>query len=536
MQSSTRTTLRTIAKAAAAVCLSAALLAPAAAQFWNPFGSSPQRQQRQPQRQQPQSFNPWGNWWGGSSQEQRKPQQRAPVDYSNAPPQARRTPEAAAAITTPIVVMGDGMADWLAYGLEDAFSEKPEFGIVRKHRAYSGLVRYDPRRDVEWPQIAREIITAEKPKFIVMMVGFHDRQAIRERSASPAPARPGAPAPQPSEVDAEFHDPDSPESRAKASAEQQNAEMQKAAQPPAAAQQQPKAAPAGPMEFQSEAWQAAYVGRIDATIAALKSANVPVFWVGLPPQRNPRQAADAIYLNDLYRARAERAGIVFIDIWDGFVDEAGRYVFQGPDVEGQTRRLRSGDGIYFTRAGARKLAHYVEREILRSLIGRETPIALPAPEPAVPAKPGTTVRPLAGPVIPLTASIGGGKELLGGGTARPGGTDPLATRVLVRGEAINAPAGRADNFAWPRGSANAIPEAEPEPAVQPVPSGRTAPQPQPPAQSARPQPSQPPASAAAPARVKSPPPAEARPPVQRHIPPRASNDGAPRPPLPINPR
>ena len=48
---------------------------------------------------------------------------------------------------------------------------------------------------------------------------------------------------------------------------------------------------------------------------------------------------------------------------DGFVDEAGRFLQQGPDFEGQTRRLRSYDGVYFTRVGARKLAHDVEREI-----------------------------------------------------------------------------------------------------------------------------------------------------------------------------
>ena len=152
---------------------------------------------------------------------------------------------------------------------------------------------------------------------------------------------------------------------------------------PPRAEQKKAQAPAGPLEFQTEAWQAAYVQRIDATIAALKAANVPVFWVGLPPQRDARQSAAAVYLNELYRTRAERAGIIYVDIWDGFVDEAGRYVLQGPDFEGQIRRLRSGDGIYFTRAGARKLAHYVEREILRSLVARQTPVALPAPEPAV---------------------------------------------------------------------------------------------------------------------------------------------------------
>ena len=40
-------------------------------------------------------------------------------------------------------------------------------------------------------------------------------------------------------------------------------------------------------------------------------------------------------------------------------------MLQGPDFEGQTRRLRTSDGVHFTKAGARKLAHYLEREIRR---------------------------------------------------------------------------------------------------------------------------------------------------------------------------
>jgi hypothetical protein len=523
--------MRAIAKATAVIGVSVALMAPAAAQFWNPFGGSQQRFQRQPPpRQQP--YNPFGGWWGGAPREPR--QHRTPRSHpkpaitdSQAPPPPRRSAEAATAVTSPIVVLGDGMADWLGYGLVDAFADRPEFGIVRKHRAFSGLVRYDPRRDVEWPQIARELIAAERPKFIVMMVGFHDHQVIRERAPSPAtPGRSKAPSPAP-EDDPEFQDPDSPESRARASADQQNAEMQKAAQPPAAPAT-PKAAPAGPMEFQSEEWQAAYIRRIDATMAALKSANVPVIWVGLPPQRNPRQAADAVFLNELYRARAERAGITFVDVWDGFVDEAGRYVLQGPDVEGQIRRLRSGDGIYFTRAGARKLAHYVEREILRNLLNREMPVALPVPEPALPQQ-GKSARPLVGPVIPLTATIGGGTELLGGGSRQTTGFDALTSRVLVRGEAISAPAGRADNFVWPRGGSAPSQEVEsaaPEPAsvtLEPAPRAATT---RPSRGTAR-QPEQNPDS--------TPQRPVAKRPVQRRIPPRASNDGVPRPPLPIAP-
>ena len=104
-----------------------------------------------------------------------------------------------------------------------------------------------------------------------------------------------------------------------------------------------------------------------------------MIWVGLPSQRNTKSSQDSSYLNELYRSRAEKAGIAYADIWDGFVDESGGYSPQGPDYEGQIRRLRSGDGVYFTKFGARKLAHYVEREIQRSIANRGMPVALPVP-------------------------------------------------------------------------------------------------------------------------------------------------------------
>ena len=209
-------------------------------------------------------------------------------------------------------------------------------------------------------------------------------------------------------------------------------------------------------EFRSDKWTELYIKRIDDTIAALKAKNVPVLWVGLPPVRNTKASADLSYLNDLFRSRAEKAGITYIDTWDGFVDESGRFVMQGPDFEGQIRRLRSGDGNHFTQAGARKLAHYVEREIQRGLMANATPVALPVPEEPAPAalavaRPDNApiARPLAGPVMPLTTAAEA-DELLGGGGARQVAVDPIATRVLVRGEQTNAPAGRGDDFAWPR--------------------------------------------------------------------------------------
>src|SRR5205807_3111924 len=130
-------------------------------------------------------------------------------------------------------------------------------------------------------------------------------------------------------------------------------------------------------------------------------------WVGLPSQRGAKASADSTYLNEIYRSRADKAGITYVDIWDGFVDESGRFSPQGPDYEGQIRRLRSGDGAYFTRFGARKLAHYVEREIERNLVNRSLPVALPLPpgqggQQASAPKPGApSQRPAVGPVLPL---------------------------------------------------------------------------------------------------------------------------------------
>jgi uncharacterized protein len=188
-------------------------------------------------------------------------------------------------------------------------------------------------------------------------------------------------------------------------------------------------------------------------IGVMKSKGVPVLWVGLPAVRGARATADMLFLDSLYRDAAGKAGITYVDVWDGFVDEAGRFLQQGPDFEGQIRRLRSYDGVYFTRPGARKLAHYVEREITRLLAGRSAPIALPT-EPATPdanALPGQPApRPLAGPILPLVASSVGTDQLLGGPGSRPAAVDALAARTLVKGEPLAPPAGRADDFAWPR--------------------------------------------------------------------------------------
>jgi hypothetical protein len=87
------------------------------------------------------------------------------------------------------------------------------------------------------------------------------------------------------------------------------------------------------------------------------------------------------------------------------------------------------------------------------LAARSGPITLPT-EPATPdanAVPGQPApRPLAGPILPLVASSVGTDQLLGGPGSRPAAVDALAARTLVKGEPLAPPAGRADDFVWPR--------------------------------------------------------------------------------------
>src|SRR5216683_1636803 len=433
------------------------IVGPSSAQFFN-FGGFQQRPQ--PQR--------GGGWFGNDSFEplqQHAPQPRwdrrqtpPPVreDFSKAPPPEKRE-------TVPerqILVLGDAMADWLAYGLEEAYSEQPDMGVVRKHKTVSGLIRYQPKGDpADWAAAAKGVLATEKPDAIVVMLGLDDRMPLREPAVEKIDGKSAADNKadkKDNKKDAKARPDGKPDRKPDdkpADAELSPGDAPGADQPPVIMPEKRARSPDGVYEFREERWVELYNKKIEEMIGVLRSKGVPVLWVGLPVVRGPKATADTLFLDSLYRDAAGKAGITYVDVWDGFVDEAGRFLQQGPDFEGQIRRLRSYDGVYFTKAGARKLAHYVEREINRLLAARSGPIALPT-EPATPdanALPGQPApRPLAGPIVPLVAASVGTDQLLGGPGSRPVAIDALAARVLVKGEALSAPAGRADDFAWPR--------------------------------------------------------------------------------------
>ena len=349
-----------------------------------------------------------------------------PVDYSKAPA-PKTDPKTESAVATPILVLGDSMADWLGYGLELAYADSPEIGILRRHRTNSGLIPTEVRGEYpDWPQAVRELLAGQKPKFVVMIVGINDRRQFRETDQTTQALRAAKPTPQ------RIEDP--------AALEPDKSALDKPNETPAVAPESATPASNRSLEFRTGVWSETYIRRIDDTITALKTSGVPVFWVGLPPLRGQKSASDIQFLNDLYRSRADKAGIIYIDVWDGFVAEDGRFAQSGPDVQGQTRRLRTSDGVYFTQAGARKLAHYVEREVQRWLTVRHAPVAVAVPQEtkveaaaAGAGRSGRHARPLAGPAVPLTVERRRQTEELLGDNGRQLPADAMVTKVLGGG-------------------------------------------------------------------------------------------------------
>jgi uncharacterized protein len=453
------------------IALLVGIVGPAYAQFFN-FGGPPARSRG----------GGGGGWFGSDFFSPFQPQapKRVYQDFSKAPAPEKRegTPE------RNVMVMGDGMADWLAYGLEDAYVEQPDMGVIRKAKNTSGLIKYQPKGEPsDWAAAARGILATEKPDVIVVMLGINDRVAIREpvsekkdsdkdkdkaadKKTDKKDARKEKAAPEKPKSDDAAAKPDD---KADAELPQDDAENEPA---PVVTPEKTARSPNGVYEFRDDRWVELYSKKIEDMIAVVKSKGAPVIWVGLPAIRGGNGPKDMLFLDSLYREAAGKAGITYVDVWDGFVDERGLFMQKGPDFEGQPRQLRAYDGVYFTKYGARKLAHYVEREITRLLASRSAPIALPQ-EPATPdanAVPGQPApRPMAGPIIPLVAASVNSDQLLGGPGTRPAAVDALAARTLVKGEALTPPAGRADDFLWPRR------EVGREPAKGDVPVANTTP-------------------------------------------------------------
>lgn len=111
------------------------------------------------------------------------------------------------------------------------------------------------------------------------------------------------------------------------------------------------------------AWNDQYRQRINMLADNLKKTGKPWVWVGQPAFKDPKLSLAIASLNRLDKQQIDNAGGHFIDVWDGFVDDQGQFALSGYDVNGQTVRLRTNDGINFTNAGKKKLAFYLEKPL-----------------------------------------------------------------------------------------------------------------------------------------------------------------------------
>ena len=205
-------------------------------------------------------------------------------------------------------------------------------------------------------------------------------------------------------------------------------------------------------KFRTEEWFSAYEKRVTALAQVAISRKIPLLWVGIPAFKSPLMTSDAIKLNSIYRNGVEKAGGEFIDIWDGFVDQDGRFVITGSDINGQQVRLRSADGVGMTKAGKRKMAFYVEKSVRRLLGDMASPELLRLDASNLPQLLSFPPSEINAVVMTQPINLGdpdldGGTALLGGGPQS--GTEPISSprdRLVRNGDVGPAPTGRVDDF------------------------------------------------------------------------------------------
>lgn len=202
-------------------------------------------------------------------------------------------------------------------------------------------------------------------------------------------------------------------------------------------------------KFQTEPWKAEYERRVTAIIEVTRQNKIPFVWTGLPAFSSPSLSADAATLNNYYRSKAEFAGGEFVDIWDGFADENGKFIASGSDINGQPVRLRGSDGLSLTKAGKRKIAFYVEKPI-RKLIGTSLPAISQLSSTAndTATQPAVTDIVSVPPISLMDPDLDGGSQLLDAATIpKTNGTSPR-DKLIEKGETVDPPDGRVDDFKW----------------------------------------------------------------------------------------
>ncbi|MCA9704279.1 MAG: DUF459 domain-containing protein [Myxococcales bacterium] len=211
---------------------------------------------------------------------------------------------------TRILVIGDSMiAGGLGLFLARALGNEHGYDVTRSGKSSSGLARPD---FYDWPQQARSLVGDRPFDATVVMFGGNDAQGLRMRGG-------------------------------------------------------------GWIRWPEDGWAEEYAQRVAALHAIVAPQQQHVFWVGMPVMR-PTQLGERVKrINTIFRAEmAIRRHAWFIDIWALLADAHGRYADSieiAPKGEGKPAkvRVRAGDGVHMTVAGAHYVAAHVQRVVHTTL-------------------------------------------------------------------------------------------------------------------------------------------------------------------------
>lgn len=197
-------------------------------------------------------------------------------------------------------------------------------------------------------------------------------------------------------------------------------------------------------------WTAAYQARLNDFLGQLRAARKPVIWVGLPPMSKTEYSAAMSQISALYKMAAFSGGAEYLDIYDRFLGEDGKYSSQGPDVNGQNARMRKDDGIHFSTAGADKLAFYISQSIRTFYRGGTITVAVADPllgtdaaamlRPPYQGQGQTRLLEVAGAVVPISRAPQRAADLLVAAPQLASDTGFSLEQLMV------APIGRVDAF------------------------------------------------------------------------------------------
>lgn len=307
-------------------------------------------------------------------------------------PETARAQEEVSPALTRVLVLGDAIGGGLGAGLTRVAEATGKYVVSIRLNEESGLARPEV---YDWTASVPKILGSRTYDVIVVMLGTNDTQPIRQDGMR---------------------------------------------------------IPVGTPE-----WAEAYGGQVDRLLSALQSSGARILWVGPPPMREAEYDAAIKDVAEIQRQRTKAEGVTFIDMRPELSGPDGAFVDSGPDDTGTVTRLRGRDGVSFYKAGNNLMGQIVLAAIESGDAGvsaqrAEDEVAAFVPLFGQVLMDGEdyTVQPegVTANVVMLTAAgLDSAAALKALRDIAPPGS--AAERLLKRGDAAVAPAGRADDFAAP---------------------------------------------------------------------------------------